>query len=546
MSKQFFRNLTIFQRLALLIIVVIIGVILQSAVSLSQQYDALEKQQYHKTQNLVENAYSLVAYFHQQYVSGKLPEAQAKFAALDAVAALRYEGNNYFWINDYHPKMVMHPFKSELNGKDLSQSKDPNGKRLFVEMVKVAEKSGAGFVPYLWPKPGKEAPVEKISYVKAFTPWGWIIGSGVYLDTIEAEFSYIRNLLLIEMAVLIILLFPFSAIISKSIITPIQHAKDMMKDIAQGEGDLTRQLDESGKDEITALAKYFNLYTEKMRHSIATVAHNAKEVETLANQVKAAGEENLAFIESQNDNSRQVATAAEQMTMQVREISSNADTAEHSAADARNYSEKGKQTISQTIAAIKKLSEQIQSVSVTTTSLAQESQHIGSVLDVIRGIAEQTNLLALNAAIEAARAGEQGRGFAVVADEVRTLASRTGQSTDEIHNMIERLQKEAQQAVAAVKISQQISEQTVEQVQLADNALTEIERLIDAISDMSTHIAKATDEQSLAAQEVNERIAQLSDSTHHSLDTTHSLNNTSEQLTRASHELSDIVNRFRV
>ncbi|MEJ6475089.1 methyl-accepting chemotaxis protein [Pseudoalteromonas piscicida] len=546
MSKQFLRHLSIFQRLALLITVVIIGVIVQSVVSLTQQYDALEQQQYHKTQNLVENAYSLVAYFHQQFALGKLPEAEAKTAALDAVAALRYEGNNYFWINDYQPKMVMHPFKPELIGKDLSQSADPNGKRLFIDMVEVAKAHGAGFVPYLWPKPGKDAPVEKISYVKAFTPWGWIIGSGVYLDTIEAEFAHIRNLLLIEMLVLIVLLFPFSAIISKSIIAPINQAKDMMKDIAQGEGDLTRQLDESGKDEITALAKYFNLYTEKMRHSIATVAHNAKEVETLANQVKSAGEENLAFIESQNDNSRQVATAAEQMTMQVREISSNADTAEHSAADARNYSEKGRQTISETISAIKKLSEQIQSVSVTTTRLDQESQHIGSVLDVIRGIAEQTNLLALNAAIEAARAGEQGRGFAVVADEVRTLASRTGQSTDEIHHMIERLQKEAQQAVAAVKISQQISEQTVEQVQLADTALTEIEKLIDAISDMNTHIAKATDEQSLAAQEVNERISQLSDSTHHSLDTTHSLNNTSEQLTQASHELSDIVARFKV
>ncbi|GEK10158.1 methyl-accepting chemotaxis protein [Pseudoalteromonas sp. McH1-7] len=546
MSKQFLRHLTIFQRLALLIIVVIIGVILQSVVSLTQQYEALEKQQYNKTQSLVENAYSLVAYFHQQYASGAITETQAKLNALDAVAALRYEGDNYFWINDYQPKMVMHPFKPELNGKDLSQSKDPNGKRLFVEMVNVAKASGSGFVPYLWPKPGKQAPVEKISYVKAFTPWGWIVGSGVYLDTIDAEFANIRNLLLIELALLIILLFPFSAIISKSIIDPINQAKDMMKDIAQGEGDLTRTLNESGKDEITALAKYFNLYTEKMRHSIATVAHNAKEVETLANQVKSAGEENLAFIESQNDNSRQVATAAEQMTMQVREISNNADTAEHSATDARNYSQKGKHTISQTIAAIKKLSEQIQSVSMTTSSLDQESQHIGSVLDVIRGIAEQTNLLALNAAIEAARAGEQGRGFAVVADEVRTLASRTGQSTDEIHNMIERLQKEAQQAVAAVKISQQISEQTVEQVQLADTALTEIEKLIDDISDMNTHIAKATDEQSLAAQEVNERIAQLSDSTHHSLDTTHSLNKTSEQLTRASHELSDIVERFKV
>ncbi|MEI5640820.1 MULTISPECIES: methyl-accepting chemotaxis protein [unclassified Pseudoalteromonas] len=521
MPQQFFRQLTIFQRLALLIGVVIIGVLLQSIVSLSQQYNALEQQQYNKTQSLVENAHSLIAYHHQRFTSGELSQSEAKAEALDAVSALRYEDNNYFWINDYQPAMVMHPFKPELNGKDLSQSKDPSGKRLFVAMVAVVNKAGAGFVPYLWPKPGADKPVAKISYVKGFKPWGWIVGSGVYLDTIEAEFATIRNLLLMTMAVLIILLFPFSAMISKSIITPIAHAKAMMRDIAEGEGDLTRQLDESGKDEITELAKSFNLYTNKMRHSIATVADNAKHVEALAEQVRAAGEENLAFIESQNDNSRQVAAAAEQMTMQVKEISSNANTAEQSAADARNNSAQGKQTIAETITAIQRLSDQIQSVSSTTSSLAQESEHIGSVLDVIRG-------------------------FAVVADEVRTLASRTEQSTDEIQTTIERLQRESQQAVSAVQTSQQISAQTVSQVEQANSALLEIERLIDAISDMNSHIAKATDEQSLAAQEVNERIAALSDATHHSLDTTQALNDTSEQLTQASHQLNEIVSRFKV
>ncbi|MEL7479373.1 MAG: methyl-accepting chemotaxis protein, partial [Pseudomonadota bacterium] len=209
-------------------------------------------------------------------------------------------------------------------------------------------------------------------------------------------------------------------------------------------------------------------------------------------------------------------------------------------------SSNGKQVVAQTIQAIETLSGNIQEVSEVTSILAEESNNIGSVLDVIRGISEQTNLLALNAAIEAARAGEQGRGFAVVADEVRTLASRTGQSTDEIQAMIEKLQRGAQEAVNAVQASQLISDNTVKQVAEADVVLNEIERLIMSITDMNSHIARATEEQSTAAQEVNIRITDLSDATDQSLETTHVLTKASLSLKQASHQLSEIVRGFKV
>ncbi|TMP24020.1 methyl-accepting chemotaxis protein [Pseudoalteromonas rubra] len=542
----FLRQFTIFGRLAMLVGVVVLGLAALGVMNLQQQYQALSEQQYEKTKNLVETAHSLVSHFNQAQRQGILSEDDAKAAALDALKNLRYDENNYFWVNDHYPRMVMHPFKPQLNGQSVRDSKDPDGVALFQEMVAVVDAQEAGFVPYKWPKPGKSDPVDKISYVKGFAPWQWIIGSGVYLDNIDVQFTQLRNQMLFNILVLLVVLIALNFFISNSILQPIRTASDMMRDISQGEGDLTQQLDEHGRDEISRLSRFFNAYTEKMRSSIASVANNATEVEALANRVDNTGEVNLEYIERQNDSSRQVATAVEQMSAQIQEISQHAEAAEQAAGDAMHTSETGKATIGTTIDAIGTLSDTIEEVSIVTQALAEESQHIGSVLDVIRGISEQTNLLALNAAIEAARAGEQGRGFAVVADEVRTLASRTGQSTDEIQAMIEKLQKGAQAAVDAVQNSQRLSNNTVSQVHEAEQALNEIERLITVILDMNGLIARATEEQSSAAADVNVRIGDLSDATHHSLDTTQHLSEASKELKQASHQLALIVERFKV
>ncbi|TMO70394.1 methyl-accepting chemotaxis protein [Pseudoalteromonas aurantia] len=543
---QFLRRFTIFQRLMMLLMVVVLGLVLLSITNLTQQYATLEKQQYEKTKNLVETAHSLLTLYHTQYLEGVLPEVDAKHAALTAIKGLKYDGDNYFWVNDFNPTMIMHPLKPQLDGNSLVNSKDPDGTRLFVEMVNVVKKQGEGFVPYKWPKPGAQTPVDKISFVKGFTPWQWIIGSGVYLDTIDAAFSELRWLMIIDVVVIIIILAVLSSVISNSVLHPIRLAADMMKDISQGQGDLTQQLDEHGNDEISRLSRYFNSYTEKMRHSIAQVSENTRHVEQFANQVDDAGKVNLTHIEQQDDNSRQVATAVEQMSTQIQAVSENAHAAEIAAKDALQNSEQGKLVIANTITAIQTLSSNIQSVSKVSAILATESNNIGSVLDVIRGISEQTNLLALNAAIEAARAGEQGRGFAVVADEVRTLASRTGQSTDEIQKMIEKLQKNAQETVNAVQSCQEISENTVAQASGADQVLDEIERLITVISDMNSHIARATQEQSSVAQEVNLRITDLSNATQQSLDTTQTLTDASLNLKQSSHQLGQVVQRFKI
>ena len=540
------RRFSIFQRFAMLVGIVIFGLIVLSVSSLNNQYKALKYEQYLKTQNVVETAYSIIEHFYTLEQNNTLTQQQAQTQAISAIRALRYDKTNYFWINNYQPEMVMHPIKPALEGKDLTNNKDPDGKALFVEMVNITKKDGEGFIPYKWPKPGEEQPVDKIAFVKGFNQWQWIIGSGVYLDTIDAAFSSQRNLIILNAVVMIVAVIAFSYFIGRSVLLPTRLAANMMKDISQGEGDLTRTLNEEGNDEISKLSHSFNLFVSKMRESLVHVSQSANDVNEHAHTVDDSTKTSQSFIELQNDSSTQVAAAMEQMTHQIHDVSSNAEAAEQAANDAAQNASTGKHVVAETITAIETLSANIETVSRVTEDLANESQNIGSVLDVIRSISEQTNLLALNAAIEAARAGEHGRGFAVVADEVRTLASRTGQSTDEIQSMISKLQEGTRAAVDAVKASQTLSVSTVEQASSANNSLNEIERLVSIITEMNSQIARATEQQTQAADEVNLRINDLSQSTEQSLDNTKQLNSASDKLKQSSTELSSIVNRFKL
>ncbi|ADT67638.1 methyl-accepting chemotaxis protein [Pseudoalteromonas sp. APC 3356] len=540
------RRFTIFQRLAILVGIVIFGLIVLSISSLSNQYKSLKNEQYLKTKNVVETAYSIITHYAALEQNQTLTRAQAQSQAMASIRSLRYDDTNYFWINNYQPAMVMHPIKPALEGKDLTNNKDPDGTPLFVEMVDVVKKSGEGYVPYKWPKPGSDEPVDKIAFVKGFDQWQWIIGSGVYLDTIDNTFSQQRTIIVINVVIMIVVVVLFSYFIGRSILTPTRLAAEMMKDISQGEGDLTRSLNDSGNDEISQLSRSFNLFVSKIRESLVLVAKSANDVNEHAHAVDDSSKTSQSFIELQNDSSTQVAAAMEQMTHQIHDVSRNAEAAEQAANDAASNASTGKNVVSKTITAIETLSSNIETVSKVTADLANESNNIGSVLDVIRSIAEQTNLLALNAAIEAARAGEHGRGFAVVADEVRTLASRTGKSTDEIQAMIAKLQEGAKAAVEAVKSSQEISISTVEQASSANTSLDEIDRLVSVITDMNGQIARATEQQTSAADEVNLRINDLSQSTEQSLGNTKDLTRASDKLKQSSVELSSVVSRFKL
>lgn len=338
----------------------------------------------------------------------------------------------------------------------------------------------------------------------------------------------------------------FSRLVSSLIGRPLRQTVEAMDEIAQGEGDLTRRLDESGKNEISKLAAAFNRFAEKVRIMVSKVSGSTTQLASAAEEMSMVTEETSRGVQKQQSETDQVATAMNQMTATVQEVARHATQAAEAAASADQDSSEGRNIVINTMKSIENLAHEISSASTVISQLEQDSENIGSVLDVIRGIAEQTNLLALNAAIEAARAGEQGRGFAVVADEVRTLASKTQQSTSEIQEMIEKLQLGARSAVQAMQESSQHAAETVNQSSMAAASLEKITAAVSMIKDMNTQIAIAAEQQSSVSEEINKNVVNISMVVNDTAEGASQTSAASGELARLSMELQKLVGQFKV
>lgn len=543
---RFLRNLLIRRRLWLMLLAALSMLLALSALMLERSYRALYDARVEQTRNAVENTQGILEHLHRLERTGTLSREQAQRQALAIVRDLRYAGDEYFFVHDLRPVMLMHPLSPKMEGQDVSGLKDSNGVPITVEMARIGREQGAGMLAYFWPKPGQSEPVEKVSYVVLFEPWGWILGTGMYLDDIQRQFR--QTLLQVAGVCLLIalLLAAVIGLIARSISRPLQSTVEAMAAIASGEGDLTRQLQVSGRDELSRLAQDFNTFTGKVRQVITELFDSARSLGQAAVELRDNAGEAQQHSSQQSQQMEQVATAISEVAYSVQDVARNAEHCANEVRSAERQAEQGLQSIQSTLAQIDQLSVTISNAVQVVQSLAEESTRIGAVLEVIRSIAEQTNLLALNAAIEAARAGEQGRGFAVVADEVRLLAQRTQSSTAEIQTMIERLQGNSGAAVKVINDSNQACRSTVEQASQAGASLEQIVGALRTISELGASIASATLQQSHVVDDISQNVVRTSNLAHDNTRVATLSNAASQRLEQMATGLEQLLAQFRV
>jgi methyl-accepting chemotaxis protein len=473
----------------------------------------LREQKQIELKHLAELALDIVKEEHAAAQKGDIAVSDAQKRALARVAALRYGNNDYFWVNDMQPRMVMHPIKPEMNGNDISAFKDPNGKTLFVDMVNVVKKDGAGFVPYEWPKPGFDRPQPKLSYVVGFAPWSWVIGTGVYIDDLSAQTSASIQRALLIAALVLLLTLAVSILVTRSITRPLHRMTDAMKELAGGKLDV--EVPGIGRrDEVGEMAKAVEVFKSNAAARLVLEAEQT-EVESRAVARRRADMQKLAddFEGTIGEIIETVSSASTELEASAGTLTSTADRAQELATAVAAASEEASTNVQSVASATEQMASSVNEISRQVQEsarmaneavdqaratndrvgeLSKAAARIGDVVELINTIAGQTNLLALNATIEAARAGEAGRGFAVVASEVKALAEQTAKATGEIGQQITGIQSATQDSV---------------------NAIKEISGTIEKLSEISSAIAAAVEEQGAATREISRNVQQAAHGT---------------------------------
>ena len=459
--------------------------------------------------------------------------AKSLDSMVSMLANFRIGDSGFVFMTDGSGKVKLHPDAARIDRDNLPQLASGSSTNLLNKQPFAATHAEVDGQPVILAS----------SYIPLLD---WYLVAQVPEAEIYAELDRARlHMVLVSLAIAVGMGL-LGVLLAGSVSRPLNELARLFRELGSGDGDLTHRLKVDGRDELAQVATGFNNFVAKIHGSIEQVASNSRQLAATANEVAAKAQLTQHNCTAQRDRTVQVATAIHEMGATVSEIAGNASLAADVAKQANEQADAGAQVVAQARHGIVGLSGEIEQVAVVIESLASQTDSIGSILDTIRSISEQTNLLALNAAIEAARAGEQGRGFAVVADEVRNLASRSAASTAEIQGMINSLQEQSARAVSAMAQGRNQSLRVVTQADEANGALDQITGHITQISDMNIQVATATEEQSSVVGELNRNVEDINQLTMETADIAHQLTESSRSLQQLSGELDKLVGNFRL
>ncbi|WP_217542791.1 methyl-accepting chemotaxis protein [Vibrio metschnikovii] len=488
------------------------------------------------------------------YESDRNGENQA--AAKTLLKAMRFESDGYFFAYDSQGVNTLHAINPSLEGKNLYGLQDENGVPVIAGLIRAA-KSGDGFLYFSWHKPTINAQAPKLGYAEYLPKWDWVLGTGIYIDDIDAQVAQFQVLrqdqakeqmwstIGLSLVGLLITSIVVSVLVAKGV-APLQHVVASLQDVAAGEGDLTARLKVESQDEIGEVAKAFNAFMDKLHPMIKQLRESAQEVQLAAGELDIQTTQSNQKMNSHCLETDKVVTAVTEMSATAREVANNTNATSQAIESANGQIRDAQHEVNSAIEGISELVREVNLTSDAIQDLSQRTDKITQVLNVIGEIAGQTNLLALNAAIEAARAGEQGRGFAVVADEVRSLASRTQNSTQEISEMLQSLHQGVSKAVESMNTSQKRGEKTAEESMHIKQSLAGISQAVGLIQDMGIQTASAAEQQSAVAEDINQNLVaiqhivnQLSDNLQHS-------ESISSRLAASGQQMGNLVSHFKL
>lgn len=541
---QWLMTLKIKIRLLVLSLLALAGMAVLCGLQLNTQHQTMLESRKQQVKHQVETATGIIKHFQQQSQQGLLSEDAAKQAAVAALRNLRYNNSDYFFIFNTQLVYVLQPSKPVLEGSQIGETKDSQGKYLFKEMSQAA-RAGGGFVDYYFPKAGLTTPEPKLSYAVLIEGWNWILGTGVYIDDIERDFQRNLWLGLAELAIMALLLSALAWLITLSIVRQLggepQQAIKIMRRIA--DGDLQADV---GRAAPGSMLASLGEMTHGLRQIIRQIRGDADTLCAQAGQIAGASKEISQAAQRQADATTSMAAAMEQLTVSINHISDSSQLTRQTSQQATELASAGVAQVADASNTMQQIASSVAGATGQIRQLDSKAREISGIAAVIKDIAGQTNLLALNAAIEAARAGEQGRGFAVVADEVRKLAERTSHATVDIEQMLAAVQNDT---LSIVTVMEGALPQVEQGVVLSQHVAQSLQRISTGAQTTLSHlneVADATREQGVASNNIASRVEDISQMVEEtSTSISHSADN-AEQVDRIARGLTAQLNRFKI